>query len=228
MYTADRRLVEVRQRGRKSYIFNVVRPATLTPQDKPEEPRECVPDTEGTGSDGKRQMEEATNSLAATTESAPAGQPSEDSTEDALKRSLAESLGRLQTQNEQLSAPTVQLVKIIPTDGVAITVEWATRFGAPPASRYHLEWKLQNEDAWSNSEASRNLNATVVTKGNLRPDGAYQFRVRAKGAESGEWGPWCAPSAPVRPDVQRARPALDHRRGDLGGVRRCPIGCDTI
>ena len=42
-----------------------------------------------------------------------------------------------------------------------------------------LEWKLLSDSKWVHTEASSRLQTTLVTKGSLRVNGAYQFRVRA-------------------------------------------------
>ena len=79
-----------------------------------------------------------------------------------------------------------------------MTVEWIAPVDAP-VSHYQLEWKLHNENKWTDTDASSKLETTLVTKGSLRPNGGYQFRVRACD-RNGVWSPFTEPLAPVRPD----------------------------
>ena len=84
IYLGAKRLVEVLPKGTSSYIFNVVRPTAPGAQDWP-----------GNLSDPPSQ------------EPSPAMVANED---DPLKRSLAESLGRLQMSTDMLAGPTARIV----------------------------------------------------------------------------------------------------------------------
>ena len=182
-----KRLVEVLQKGKASYIFTVIRPAAPTSQDSVDTPGEAP---------------HQAAAPAAPASAAPAPQPPAEANgdDDQLKRSLAESLGRLQVSTEMLAGPSVRILRTTPADETGITVEWALRPDSPRASHYHLQWKLAQDAEWTQTDASRSIKATLVTKGNLKKDGLYQFRVRACSKDSNEWGTWCTPSVPVCPD----------------------------
>lgn len=243
--TGAKKLVDVLQRGKKSHIFSVVRPATLSAGDKPDNlqppPGGAAIARVANAEAAKPAAKEApatTTGTAPPTPSAPVddSDPQQSPMGDAdLKRSLAESLGQLQTQTALMSAPTVQFVKVVPTDGTAITIEWVTRHptgaGADPSSlsaRYQLEWKLESETEWSHSEASCNLKSTVVTKGNLKPDCPYLFRVRARSRDtfesSGKWGPWSLPSMPVRPDGVETLSTIAEESSEVSALSRSQAG----
>lgn len=83
-----------------------------------------------------------------------------------------------------------------------MVVEWAPQPGCPKVAHYHLQWKLVSDGEWMDTAASKKIAATVVTKGNLRPDAPYQFRVRACSKQSNEWGAWCQPSVPLAPAAE--------------------------
>ena len=186
-----RKLVDVLSRGKKSYIFKVVRPSLLMPGDKPNElpeaPEPLEPSPQPTSADVSPEGE---------------AQVDDDGGDGSLKRSLEESLGRLQALSATLSTPTVYFIRIVPADSTAITVEWATRAVASSSTTFHLEWKAVGDSTWMASDASRSLKSTIVTKGNLKAGASYQFRVRARVADCNEWGPWSTPSEPLCPSME--------------------------
>ena len=198
-----KRLVEALNKGKPSHIFTIIRPAAFSKQDKPDELTDSTSSTEAPKAASPSSIATApsstapltsTPSSATTTSSEPAPE------EDSLRRSLAESLGRLQKSTEMLAGPSVRITRTTPADGTGVTVEWTPRSDGPKASYYHLQWKLAQDTEWTQTEASKSIKATLVTKGNLKKDGLYQFRVRACSQESGEWGVWSTPSVPVCPD----------------------------
>ena len=199
VYTGGRRLVDTIQKGRSSYVFTVVRATAPTIQDKI--------DTEDDASDAADVAAAPTVSATATAPGhAPdnRGEVDEESAKvDAdLRKSLAASLGRLQEQNsilERESQPSVRFVRVEPNGESAITVEWEEATEVE-ASLYNLQWRLEGESQWEETEASSSLEAAVVTKGNLEPQGVYRFRVRGRGAETGQWGPWSKLTQRTRPD----------------------------
>lgn len=195
-----KKLVEVLKKGKSSYIFTVIRPAAPSKQDKVNELTDSVdtPDVSDNGVAAKH-----VPASSSSVESAPTAAPREVALDedDPLKRSLAESLGRLQKSTEMLAGPSVRITSTKPADGTGITVEWMPRSDGPKASHYHLQWKLAQDAEWTHSDASQAIKATLVTKGNLKKDGLYQFRVRACSEQSGEWGVWSTPSVPMSPDA---------------------------
>ena len=93
--------------------------------------------------------------------------------------------------------PVVEIIRVEAAGGAGITVEWR-----PDNSRfthYQLEWKLVTDAEWTHTAASSVLKVTIVTKGNLKPTGSYEFRVRGC-AVDGTWGDFCSPSVATRPD----------------------------
>jgi hypothetical protein len=79
----------------------------------------------------------------------------------------------------------------------AIAVDWV----APPkadAAYFHLQWREHGTDKWQSSKASEAITVPCCTKGGLRTDVPYEFRVRARGI-TGAWGPFSEPSEPCCP-----------------------------
>ena len=133
---------------------------------------------------------------------------------DALKDSLSRSLSQLQQQDARLFEETggmiaPRILRLEPCKGTGVTVEWMPVPSDAPVAHYQLEWKLLSDSKWVHTEASSRLQTTLVTKGSLRVNGAYQFRVRACGLD-GTWGPFseARPAQGVRPDgLEVASPA---------------------
>lgn len=191
----SRKLVEVLKKGRSSHVFTVVRPAAMTDQDRVFRPSVTPP--------GSRLPLVAASTASTAPAVAEDGGAATD--DDDLRRSLAESLGQLQHTTAMLTAqsatPVARILRTSPVNGTAIMVEWQPRPGSCAIDHYHLEWKKATSSEWSHTEASMAIKATVVTKGNLDPDAPYQFRVRACGKETGEWGPWSSPSEHMAPNA---------------------------
>lgn len=84
-------------------------------------------------------------------------------------------------------------------DAFSIAVDWA-----PPASdtaaRYHLQWRSDEDRDWVSSAASEMINVPCCTKGHLRTNSSYRFRVRAADSK-GRWGPWSTPTESTSPSV---------------------------
>ena len=95
-----------------------------------------------------------------------------------------------------------RILRLEPCKGTGVTVEWMPVPSDAPVAHYQLEWKLLSDSKWGHTEASSKLQTTLVTKGSLRVNGAYQFRVRAFGKETNEWGAWCAPTPPLSPSAE--------------------------
>ncbi len=224
-----KKLVQVMQRGHSSYCFSVVRPAergatdTLeTEADKQSGSAEAasVAKTVRAQRSPKRlgqpnltgnvrcpaQVPNADAIVAdvASEESSAPKVASTSHANDELKNSLNKSLSQLQEQDKYLSdnrliAP--RILRLEPTNGTGVTCEWMPVPVDAVVSHYQLEWKLMTDSKWTHTEASSKLETTLVTKGSLRPNGCYQFRVRACDP-SGAWGPFTEARPPngVRPD----------------------------
>ena len=206
------KLVQVMERGHSSYCFSVVRPAMPGPTDR------LAP--EGEAGDGEAEAEAAGPRADAGQEARPEAQPSSPSSPeeaamdglpagaagDSLKDSLSRSLSQLQQQDARLFEETggmiaPRILRLEPCKGTGVTVEWMPVPSDAPVAHYQLEWKLLSDSKWVHTEASSRLQTTLVTKGSLRVNGAYQFRVRACGLD-GTWGPFTEARPPqgVRPD----------------------------
>ena len=84
-------------------------------------------------------------------------------------------------------------------DAFSIAVDWM-----PPtsdaAARYHLQWRSEEDSTWMSSAASEKISVPCCTKGHLKTNLAYRFRVRAADKD-GRWGQWSAPTEPTTPTV---------------------------
>ena len=208
----SKKLVQVMERGHSSYCFSVVRPAA------PGHTDQLAPGEEAEGGEAEAETE-AASPRADAGQDAQASSPAEYTAEytmgglppgpagDTLRDSLSRSLSQLQQQDRRLSedadggmiAP--RILRLEPAKGTGVTVEWMPVPSEAAVRHYQLEWKLLSDSKWVHTEASSKLQTTLVTKGSLRVNGAYQFRVRACGLD-GTGGPFTEPRPPngVRPD----------------------------
>ena len=201
-----KKLVQVMERGHSSYCFSVVRPAMPGPTDK------LAPEWEARDGEVEAEAEAASpradagqEARASSPEAATGGLPA-GAAGDALKDSLSRSLSQLQQQDARLFEETggmiaPRILRLEPCKGTGVTIEWMPVPSDAPVKHYQLEWKLLSDSKWVHTEASSKLQTTLVTKGSLRVNGAYQFRVRACGLD-GAWGPFteARPAQGVRPD----------------------------
>lgn len=84
-------------------------------------------------------------------------------------------------------------------DAFSIAVDWVAP-ASDAAARYHLQWRSEDDRDWISSAASEKINVPCCTKGHLRTQLVYRFRVRAADKD-GRWGPWSKPSQPTSPSV---------------------------
>eukprot|EP00966_Prymnesium_polylepis_P068779 1597406-Prymnesium_polylepis.1 len=160
------------QRGKQSYIFSVVRPSKPSTEDLL----------------AKQFLEELPSAKPASGMGSKPG---------SVVGDKAASVVSGVAPSAAAKSATVKFIRVEASGGTGITVEWRpdnTRF-----THYQLEWKLADDSEWTHTDASSALKVTIVTKGNLKPAGAYEFRVRGCAAD-GVWGEFCQTSAPTRPD----------------------------
>lgn len=100
-------------------------------------------------------------------------------------------------QADLLIVPTTPIAA--PEDAFSVAIDWVPPI-AGTAVRYHLQWRNEDDREWASSAASEKINVPCCTKGHLRTQLAYQFRVRAADKE-GRWGPWSKPTEPTQPSV---------------------------
>ena len=213
-----KKLVQVMERGHSSYFFSVVRPAPPGPTDTVAIEFEDIPSSVETSI--KKALPPAEKSSASSTVGLDVSAALSGLSDAALKATLDQSLGKLQQQDAQLGGEkpvAPRILRVEPANGNGVTVEWMPVPVDAVMSHYQLEWKLHNESKWTHTDASSKLETTLVTKGSLRPNGGYQFRVRACD-RNGQWGPFTEPLAPVRPDGGIFRPPRAPAMGDLDAM----------
>ena len=98
---------------------------------------------------------------------------------------------------DNLVLPTAPIAA--PEDATSIAVDWLPPLSGVAAT-YHLQWRADDETAWSSSSASEKLKVACCTKGHLRSQSTYEFRVRAADSK-GRKGPWSQPTEQTTPDV---------------------------
>ena len=98
---------------------------------------------------------------------------------------------------EKLALPTTPIAAA--EDAFSIAVDWVAPV-SELAVRFHLQWRSDEDKQWTSSSASENIQVPCCTKGHLRTQLAYQFRVRAAD-KHGKWGPWSAPTEATTPSV---------------------------
>ena len=126
----SKRLIEVLQRGKKAYIFTVVRPTIMAACDNPFNleaaplaTTRTAPTRSISDPPSARQPELPVTTAAEASNSTQDNIGSGKLVAD-LKKTLAESLGRLQTETQLLSGPKVSVVsvKAVESGGTAITI----------------------------------------------------------------------------------------------------------
>jgi len=209
-YLGERLITQILERGRASYRFGVVRPITVAAC-------EAASDVvAGEATDDRAEASVRLIKLAESLSQLPGldqglpGSSAEPISSDKEKGVAPPTRAVRDSEEEQVAGEWggVRFLRVEPVDGSAITVEWELNNASCglEISHYHLEWReVGREPPWQCTDASRQLPMTTVTKKNLDPSSAYQFRVRACDA-SGHWHPFCASEAAVRPDGEPSAP----------------------